>query len=62
MAVTPDLFWTEYTVIDNMIGSFYADEFIWKSKYIRNGNSHLWYQKYSLPFTKVIGFVAYIVT
>ena len=25
MAVTLDLFWTEYTVFDNMIGSFDAD-------------------------------------
>ena len=32
MAVTQDLFWTEYTEFDNMIGSFDADEFIWKSK------------------------------
>ena len=45
-----------------MIGSFDADEFIWKSKYIRDYNSHLWHQKYSLPFIKVLGFVAFRVT
>ena len=62
MAVTLDLFWTEYTAFDNMIGSFDADEFIRKSKEIRDCNSHLWHQKYSLPFTKVLGFVASRVT
>ena len=58
MAVTLDLFWTEYTEFDNMIGSYDADEFIWKGKNISDGNSHLWHQKYSLPLTKVLGFVA----
>ena len=62
MAVTLDLFWIECTAFDNNIGSYDADEFIWKSKDISDGNSHLWYQKYSLPFTKVLGFVAYRVT
>ena len=37
------LFWTEYTDFDNKIGSFDADEFIWKSKDISDGNSHLWH-------------------
>ena len=58
MNVTLDMFWTEYTDFDNNIGSFDADDFIWKIKDISDGNSHLWHQKYSLPFTKVIGFVA----
>ena len=31
---------------------------IWKSKDLKDGNSHLWHQKYSLPCTKVLGFVA----
>ena len=62
MAVTQDLFWTEYTDFDNKIGSFDADEVIWKIKDIIDGNSNLWHQKYSLPFTKVIGFVACRVT
>ena len=58
MAVTRDIFWTEYTDFDKKIGSFDADEFICKRKDIRYGNSHLCHQKYSLPCTKVIGFVA----
>ena len=32
MAVTQDIFWTEYTDFDNKIGSFDAGEFIWKIK------------------------------
>ena len=62
MYVTQDLFWTEYTLFDNKNGSFDGDEFIWKSKYIRGGNSHLWHQKYLLTCTKVIGFIACRVT
>ena len=62
MNVTLYMFWTEYTDFDNKIGSFHADEFIWKSKDISDGNSHLWHQKYSLPFTKAIGFFACRVT
>ena len=58
MAVTLDLFWTDYTAFDNMIGSFDADEFIWKSKDIKEGKSNLCHQKYSLPCTKVLGFFA----
>ena len=49
MAVTQDIFFTECTDFDNKNGSFYGDEFICKSKDIRDGNSHLWNQKYSLP-------------
>ena len=44
MAVTQDMFWTEYTDFDNKIGSFYADEFIWRIKNIRDDNSHVWHQ------------------
>ena len=62
MAFTQDLFWTEYTGFDNNIGSFDGDEFIRKSKDIRDGNSHLWHQKYSLPCTKVLGFLACRIT
>ena len=46
MAVNQDIVWTEYTAFDNMIGSYDADEFIWKTKDISDGNSHLWHQKY----------------
>ena len=36
--------------------------FIWNSKDVTDGNSHIWHQKYSLPSTKVLGFVACRVT
>ena len=62
MDVTKDIFWTEYTEFNNKDGSFDADEFIWKSKDIRDGNSNFWHQKYSLPCTKVLNFVACRVT
>ena len=62
MSVTKDIFWTGYTDFVNKIGSFDADEFIWKSKDIKDGNIYLWHQKYPLPCTKVLGFVAYRVT
>ena len=62
MDVTQYIFWTEYTDFDNNIGSFDADEFIQKSKDIKDGNSNLWHQKYSLPCNKVLGFVACRVT
>ena len=55
MNVTLDVFWTEYTVFNNEVGWYDADEFIWKSKDISDGNSHLWHKKYSLPFNKVLG-------
>ena len=41
MAATQDLFLTEYTDFYNNIGSFDGDEFIWKSKDIRDVNIHL---------------------
>ena len=44
VAVTEDMFWTDYTEFDNNIGSFDTDEFIWKSKDIRDGNIHFWHQ------------------
>ena len=54
MAVTQDIFGTEYTDFDNKIGSSDGDECIWRIKDIRDGNSHLWHHKYSLPCTKVL--------
>ena len=62
MAVTQYIFCTEYTEFDNNNCLFDGDEFICKSKYIRYGNSNLWYPTYSLPCTKVLGSVACRVT
>ena len=62
MAVTRDLFWTDYTDFDTKNASFYGDDFICKSKDIRDVNIHLWHQKYSLYCTKVLGFAVCRVT
>ena len=57
-----DNFWREYTLFNHNNDPFDRNEFIWNSKDITDGSSHLWHQKYSLPSTKVIGFVACRVT
>ena len=62
MDVTQEIFCTEYTDFNNKNSSFDGDEFIWKTKDIRDGNSYSWHQKYSLPCTKVLCFVACRVT
>ena len=53
-----DTFWIEYTKFNNNNDPFDSEEFIWGSKYIGDGNSHLCHQKYSLPSTKFLGVVA----
>ena len=59
---TEDLFWTDYTLFDNNNDSFDGDEFICKIKDIRDCNSNLCNQKYSLTCTNILGFVACNVT
>ena len=53
---TLDTFWSEYKNSNQKNDPFDSNEFIWNSKDISDGNSHLWHQKYSLTSTKVIGF------
>ena len=55
---TLDKFWSEYTKFNHKNDPFDSNEFIWSSKDICDGNSHLWHQKYSLPPTKDLGVVA----
>ena len=62
MDFTLEIFWTEYTEFDNKNGLFYGDEFFWKSKDIRDSNSHFQNQKYLLSRTKVLGFAACKIT
>ena len=62
MAGTQDTFWTEYTDFSNKNCSFDGEEFIWKRKYIIDGNINFWHQKYSLPCIRFLGFFACIVT
>ena len=56
---TLDAFWSKYTNFNHKNDHFYSNEFICNSKDISDGNSNLWHKKYSLPSTKVLGFVAY---
>ena len=59
---TLDTFWSEYKNFNNKNDPFGSNEFIWNSKDISYGNSHIWHHKYSLPPKKVICFVACRVT
>ena len=56
-----DLFWTEFEDFRNQRGEF-TDLARFKSKVAKAGKSHLWHEKYSLPWTKVLGFVVCRVT
>ena len=56
------MFWREQKKFNNKNDYFESNDFICNSKDISDGNSHLWNQKYSLPFTKVLGFKACRVT
>ena len=56
------MFWSEYTNFNHKNYPFDSNKFIWNSKNIRDGNSHLWHHKHSLMSTKVLGFVACKVT
>ena len=40
-----DTFWSEYTLFNHKNGTFDSNDFIWNSKDINHGNSHLWHQK-----------------
>ena len=56
-----EVFWTEYKNFDRRLGH-YGEEGRWKSAWVRQGKSHLWHEQHSLPYTKVLGFVACRVT
>ena len=56
---TLDTFWSEYKNFNDKNDPFEINEFIWNCKDISDRNSHPWYQKYSLPSTKDLGFVAF---
>ena len=55
---TLDKFWNDYIGFHHKNCMFFGDDFIWRIKYIQDRNIHLWHQKYSLPFTKVLSIVA----
>ena len=52
------MFCSEYTDLNHNNGPFGGNDFIWKIKDISYVNSYFWHQKYLLPCTKVLDFVA----
>ena len=57
-----DAFWSKYTNSNHNNDPFDSNKFIWSSKYICDGYSNQWHQKYSFPSTKVLIFVSFRVT
>ena len=57
-----DTFWRESKYFNHKNDTFDGNEFIWNSKDISYGKTHLWHTKYSLPSTKALGFIACRVT
>ena len=56
-----DLFWEEYKLFTHKMGP-YNKESRWNSPDVKAGRSHCWHEKYSLPYTVVLGFVGCRVT
>jgi len=50
-----DKFWTEYEDFQSKSGKFGGRDYIWNSSDLRNGDSHLWHKKYSMPYTQYFG-------
>ncbi len=62
VVVIIDTFWKEFGDFQNKTGVYglYPGRFLLPDAI--NGNSHLWHELYSLPYTNVLGFVACRVT
>jgi hypothetical protein len=56
-----DVFWDEFMAFRNCTPPFH-ERSRWATLDVQAGRSHLWHEKYSLPYTKVLGFVACRVT
>ena len=57
MSEIVDTFWDEYSNFDKRRGDF-VDVVKYATEDVRAGHSHKWHEKYSLPYTKVLGYVA----
>jgi Protein of unknown function (DUF 659) len=57
-----DTFWQEWSNFHHMSGDVYGKAYIQNSGHLVTGESHLWHNQYSLPFTQVLGHVACRVT
>ena len=56
-ALLIDTFWNEYRHFNKKTDVFDKTS-RWNSPDVQAGNSHVWHENYSLPHTKVLGFVA----
>ena len=56
-----DVFWNEFKAFHNKTEPFHQPA-RWSTSDVLNGQSHLWHEKYSLPYTRVLGYVACRVT
>ena len=56
-----DIFWDEFKAFRNRTQQ-YSEPRCWATQDAVQGRSHLWHEKYSIPYTKVLGFVACRVT
>jgi hypothetical protein len=56
-----DTFWNEFKAFCNKTEPFHQPA-QWSTSDVLNGRSHFWHEKYSVPYTKVLGYVACRVT
>jgi len=56
-----DTFWNEFKAFQNRTNP-YHDPSCWASYDMKSGNSYLWHEKYSIPYTTVLGYVTCWVT
>ena len=56
-----DVFWDEFKAFMNCTPPFH-EKSRWATLDVAAGRSYLWHEKYLLPYTKVLGFVACRVT
>ena len=62
MTAIIDIFWREFKHWQNMTGSYAVRCGRFSTPDALEGRSHIWHETYSLPYTKVLGFVACRVT
>jgi hypothetical protein len=56
-----ETFWDEFNAFCSKTEPFHQPA-RWSTTDVLNGRSHLWHEKYSVPYTKVLGYVACWVT
>jgi hypothetical protein len=56
-----DTFWNEFKAFQCCTEPFHHPS-RWETPDVSSGRSHIWHEKYSLPYTQVLGYVACFVT